>query len=157
MLLFGNLPVLRVFGGLPIPMPSFCQYHENQEATAEEDIYNTTITNTRIPINLHTCIHTYLHTYIPTYIHTKSYKSYKSYNSTLQTLPYPTYLHYKLYSTTLQTLHYTTHTTHVQWKRISKMIIFDNEASLRGEGCTCPPENLQHWEVAEQQNILQIL
>jgi len=34
------------------------------------------------------------------------------------------------------------------------MIILENEASLRGEGCTCPPENSQHWEVAEQQIIL---
>ena len=73
-------------------------------------IYNTTITNTRIPINLHTYIHAYLHTYIPTYIHIKSYRSYKSYHTTLQTLPYPTDLHYQPYSTTLQTLPYTTRT-----------------------------------------------
>jgi len=32
------------------------------------------------------------------------------------------------------------------------MIILENEASLRGEGCACPPENLQLWEVAKHQD-----
>jgi len=72
----------------------------------------------------------------------KSYKPYKSYNPTLQTLPCTTYIH--------------TQTTHACAIKIKIKIndYIGKGSLLKRGGVYCPPENLQHWEVAKQQNAL---